>query len=98
MAKKTLVEQIKDTQVELEKARTEQKQKEHLLEKLKKQEREKEHKLRTRRLIEKGAIIERGAILESIDTNLAQLGAIISKSACRLFSLITKHSKLQKII
>ena len=67
MAKKTIVEQIKDTQMELEKARAEKKQMENQLAKIQKQDREKEHRLRTRNLIQKGAI------LESIDPNLAQL-------------------------
>ena len=58
MAKKTIVEQIKDTQAKLEKARTEKKQMENQLTKIKKLEREKEHKSRTRRLIQRGAIIE----------------------------------------
>jgi len=65
MAKKTLVEQIKDTQIELEKVRAEKKQKENQLAKIQKQEREKEHRVRTRRLIQKGAV------LESVDPNLA---------------------------
>ena len=47
MAKKTLVEQIKDTQIELEKVRAEKKQKENQLAKIQKQEREKEHRVRT---------------------------------------------------
>lgn len=45
MAKKTLVEQIKDTQIELEKVRAEKKQKENQLAKIQKQEREKEHRV-----------------------------------------------------
>ena len=67
MAKKTIVEQIKDTQIELEKARAEKKQMENQLAKIQKQGQLKERKERTRKLIEKGAI------LESIDPNLAKL-------------------------
>ncbi|WP_317854843.1 DUF3847 domain-containing protein [Chakrabartyella piscis] len=58
MTKKTIVEQIKETQIEIEKTRTEKKQKEHQLEKLQKREREKNRSKRTRNLIEKGAILE----------------------------------------
>lgn len=67
MSKKTIVEQIKDTQIELEKARAEKKQMENQLAKIKKQDREKENKSRTRRLI------QRGAILESINPSLTSL-------------------------
>ena len=67
MAKKTIVEQIKETQMELEKARAEKKQMENQLAKIQKQGQLKERKERTRKLIEKGAI------LESIDPNLAKL-------------------------
>ena len=67
MAKKTIVEQIKETQMELEKARAEKKQMENKLAKIQKQGQLKERKERTRKLIEKGAI------LESIDPNLAKL-------------------------
>ena len=77
MAKKTLVEQIKDTQIELEKVRAEKKQKENQLAKLQKQEREKEHRVRTRRLIQKGAV------LESVDPNLAQLNEEQLKACLR---------------
>lgn len=89
MTKKTIVEQIKDTQIKLEKARTEQKQKERQLEKLKKQERAKEHKIRTRRLIEKGAI------LESIDPNLAQLDGEYLKECLQI--IFTNHN-IQQIV
>lgn len=77
MAKKTLVEQIKDTQIELEKVRAEKKQKENQLAKIQKQEREKEHSVRTRRLIQKGAV------LESVDPNLAQLNEEQLKACLR---------------
>ncbi len=58
MANKSIVEQIKDTQEELEIMQTEKKQKERQLEKLQSREREKERRERTRNLIEKGAILE----------------------------------------
>ena len=77
MAKKTLVEQIKDTQIELEKVRAEKKQKVNQLAKIQKQEREKEHRVRTRRLIQKGAV------LESVDPNLAQLNEEQLKACLR---------------
>ena len=77
MAKKTLVEQIKDTQIELEKVGAEKKQKENQLAKIQKQEREKEHRVRTRRLIQKGAV------LESVDPNLAQLNEEQLKACLR---------------
>ncbi len=58
MAKKSIIEQIKDTQQELKTMQTEKKQKEHQLEKLQAREREKERKERTRNLIEKGGLLE----------------------------------------
>ncbi|MFI3214037.1 MAG: hypothetical protein R3Y24_11950 [Eubacteriales bacterium] len=58
MEKKSIVEQIKATQMALEKAQEKKQQKEHLLEKLESRERGKEQRLRTRRLIERGAILE----------------------------------------
>ncbi|WP_317854388.1 DUF3847 domain-containing protein [Chakrabartyella piscis] len=99
MTKKTIVEQIKETQIEIEKARTEKKQKEHQLEKLQKREREKERNKRTRNLIEKGAI------LESINPSIQSLSneqlkvflqqALQSERALHLISKMTETEDTQ---
>ncbi len=86
MAKKSIVEQIQETQDELEKAMTKKKQYERQLEKLKQANRAKEQRLRTRRLIQKGAI------LESINQDLAELEGEKLK-ACLLQIFGNENSK-----
>lgn len=63
----TIVEQIRSTQEELEKLETKKQQKEHQLEKLQGRDRSKERKARTR------SLIERGAILESVQPSIKDL-------------------------
>ncbi|WP_249030176.1 hypothetical protein [Tannockella kyphosi] len=58
MAKKSVIEQIKDTQEEINILQVQKKQQEHQLEKHQAREREKERKERTRKKIERGAIID----------------------------------------
>ncbi len=58
MPKQSIVDQIKATQDKIEKIKEEQKQKRHQLAKLQSRERAEQQRLRTHRLIEKGAIIE----------------------------------------
>jgi len=67
MANKSIMEQIADCKNKMEQAEKEKQQLTHQAEKIKARDRQAEHKARTRRLI------ERGAILESINSSILSL-------------------------
>lgn len=58
MANKSIMEQITDCKNKMEQAEKEKQQLTHQAEKIKARDRQAEHKARTRRLIERGAILE----------------------------------------
>lgn len=58
MANKSITQQIADCKNQLEQAEKEREQLSHQVDKIKARNRQAEHKARTRRLIEKGAILE----------------------------------------
>lgn len=80
MANKSITEQIQNAKNEIEKLEQEKQQLTHQAEKIKARDRQAEHKKRTRRLIEKGAI------LESVDPTMAQLeGEYLTKFLRQVF-------------
>ncbi len=58
MANKSITQQIEDCKKQIEQAEKEREQLTHQADKMKTRNRQAEHKARTRRLIEKGAILE----------------------------------------
>lgn len=80
MANKSITQQISECKNQLEQAEKEREQLTHQIDKIKARDRQAEQKKRTRRLIEKGAI------LESIDSTMAQLeGEYLTKFLRRVF-------------
>lgn len=94
MANKSITQQIADCKNQLEQAEKEREQLTHQVDKIKARNRQAEHKARTRRLIEKGAILEsiNPSILSLSNPQLqAYLQAVLqSDTATKLLEELTK--------
>lgn len=87
MAKKSITEQIEEAKNEIDRLENEKRQLNNQMHKIQARESEKERKARTRKLIEKGAI------LESIEPNLAQLEGEYLKECLQI--IFTNHETQQ---
>ena len=92
MTKKSITQQLEETKNEIDKLENEKRQLNNQMHKIQARENEKERKARTRKLIEKGAI------LESINSDMAQLeGAYLKKFLKQVF-LHERPEEYAKII
>ncbi len=92
MSNKSIIEQIEDTKKELEQVEKEERQQRNKLNRIKNRESEKERKARTRRLVAKGAI------LESINPDMAQLEGEFLKQFLRQVFLHERPEEYAKIM
>ncbi len=92
MAKKSITQQLEETKNEIDKLENEKRQLNNQMHKMVAREREKERKARTRKLIAKGAI------LESINPDMAQLEGDYLKHFLRQVFLQEQPQEYAKII
>ena len=99
MANKSITQQIAECKNQLEQAEKEREQLTHQVDKIKSRNRQAEHKARTRRLIEKGAILESinpSFVSLSGEQLQAYLQAVLqTNTATKLLQEMTKDAETQ---